>query len=465
MANSWIQKLRRFQSLTGALSEGRVESLVQWRRGHFGQRLGWFAAIVWKGFVGNRCLTRAAALAYATVLALVPLLAIGLSVSTSVLKDDSAERIEDFIDRLVSTVAPQLSLQEGDDTADRMQLVKAIQDGINKIESGTLGITAFIAFAFIAISLLSTVEGTFNDIWGVRRSRAWLARTIAYWAFLTLGPLLLFAAIGMTGVGEFAKLGKSIEVLSLFRGYIAFGLSFVVLCGICSLCYYLLPNTRVDWKAALLGGAVAGLILQLNNHFSAVYVSRVLTAHRIYGSLSIIPLFLFGLYLSWTIMLFGAQVAASFQKRHTDPQLATRWTGSRARETLALRLITSIGARFHAGQEAPGVSDLATELSLPDSLIHELVSVLGEANLLRATSAPIVYLPARPLESINVHHVLEAMRGSIDAGSASGHPAFDSHLAARLESIALIERKAAENLTILSLVRQLAESPADKFEG
>lgn len=465
MADSLIQRWRRFQSLATELVEGRIDSLSGWREGDFLRRLGWFGATVWKGFAANRCLARAAALAYATVLALVPLLAIALSVSTFVLKEDRPQRIAGFIDRLVATVAPQLSLTQGSNTSDRAKLVQAIQDGINRVESGALGIAAFAAFAVIAISLLSTVEGTFNDIWSVRRSRNWFVRTVFYWAFLTLGPLFLFTVVGITGAGELAKLEKSIEGLALFRGHAPFLISLLAFCGICSLLYFVLPNTRVDWRAALLGGAVAGTVLQLNNHFSAVYVSRVLTTHQIYGSLSIIPLFLFGLYLSWSIILLGAQVAACFQNRDELSYREMYWRGSRDRETAALRLMTRIGARFRAGEEPPSVFELAKEIDQPRQLVRDLLSTLAQAQLIRPTNDPALFLPARPLEAITVHDVFVALRDPHGSKRGGGDSPFNRHLVERLDAIAAEERRAAESLSLLSLVEQLETKPGGKFEG
>ena len=464
MADSWNQRWRRFQSLAAELAEGRIDSLASWQQSHFLGRAIWFVAMVWKGFVAKRCPARAAALAYATVLAIVPLLAIAFSVTTFVLKDDRSQKIEGFIDRLVATVAPQLSLTQGENTTDRAQLVRAIQDGINRIESGTLGVTAFAVFAIIAFSLLTTVEGTLNDIWSVKRSRAWFVRTISYWAFLTLGPLLLFGVVGLTSASEFAKLGKSVADWGIFHGHLPFIISLLVLCVTCSLLYLLLPNTAVTWKAALFGGAVAGTILQLNNHYSVVYVYRVLAAHQLYGGLSIIPLFLFGLYLSWSIVLLGAQVSACFQNRDTLPYLEGHWTGSRAREAVALRLVTHIGARFHSGKEPPNIFELADEIHQPRQLVHALVTTLVQAKLIRGTSDASIFLPARPLEAITVHDVLVALRDP-SGNPVAGGSHFDRHLAERLDAIASEERKAAESLTLLSLVEHLEPKSGDKFEG
>src|SRR5882724_4479944 len=79
--------------------------------------------------------------------------------------------------------------------------------------------------------------------------------------------------------------------------------------------YLLMPNTKVKWQAALVGGAVGGILFHLNNLVSVLYVSRVVSNSKIYGSLGLVPVFMIGLYFSWLILLFGAQVAYAFQNR------------------------------------------------------------------------------------------------------------------------------------------------------
>src|SRR5215470_621299 len=121
----------------------------------------------------------------------------------------------------------------------------------------------------------------------------------------------------------------------------------VVLCLTFALFYMLMPNTKVQWKAALVGGAVAGLLLYANNLVSVLYVSRVVSNSKIYGSLGLVPVFMIGLYFSWLILLFGGQVAYAFQNRATyleEKQVES--INQRGREFVALRLMTMVGQRY-----------------------------------------------------------------------------------------------------------------------
>src|SRR4051812_30212184 len=178
-----IQRIRDFLDEAHVISHDQAE-LPWWRRGlHF-----WW--LVWRSFVRNRAPVRASALAYTTLLALIPILAVFVSISSSFLKKDGQKPIDDLIERAVTTVAPQLGLiQSGDpDVAarSRSEVVQKIMDFIDNMNSGKLGATAAVALIFVGISLLSTIESTFNDIWGVVRGRAWSARVVQYWAALSL---------------------------------------------------------------------------------------------------------------------------------------------------------------------------------------------------------------------------------------------------------------------------------------
>src|SRR6266487_4154039 len=170
---------------------------------------------------------------------------------------------------------------------------------------------------FVAISMLSRVEATFNDIWGVTRGRNWLVRVVQYWAAITLGPLLLLSPLGLAGGPHLQATGNLISKMPVIGSFIFDLLPLLLLWLTFALLYQLGPNTRVRFQAALVGGILAGSLWHLNNLIGFVYVSRVVTNSRIYGSLGLLPVFMAGLYLSWLILLFGAQVTYAFQNRES----------------------------------------------------------------------------------------------------------------------------------------------------
>ena len=193
-----------------------------------GQKFLHFWVTVGVGFVRNRCPVRASALAYASLLALVPMLAVIASVAVSLLKNEGEERSKQLIEMLVSNLTAQTSFMtlstgktstaptsaEDEKTrATRREVVERINEYVTKVRSGALGVTGMVVLLFMAISMLSRIEDTFNDIWGVTRGRSWFARVVQYWAALTLGPLLLMCALALTSSPFFTTTKETIATV------------------------------------------------------------------------------------------------------------------------------------------------------------------------------------------------------------------------------------------------------------
>jgi membrane protein len=241
----------------------------------------------------------------------------------------------------------------------------------------------------------------------------------------------------------------------------------VVLCLTFALFYMLMPNTKVQWRAALVGGVVAGLLLHLNNLISVLYVSRVVSNSKIYGSLGLVPVFMIGLYFSWLLLLFGAQVAYAYQNRATyleEKQVEN--INQRGREFVALRLMTCIGQRFVAGEPPPGVGEIAEALAVPTRLIQQVMHTLCAARLVvEVAGAEPAYMPARPIETITCHDILQALRATQGKELATRDEPTRKEVAGEFLRIEEAERNAASSVTMLALVhRAQAQVPAAKTE-
>ncbi|MGA9780155.1 MAG: YhjD/YihY/BrkB family envelope integrity protein [Limisphaerales bacterium] len=476
------------------------------------ERFAHFWVLVGRSFARNRCPVRAAALSYTTLLALIPLLAVAISVTSSLLKNEGEQKIYEAIDKLVSNVMPPATLDTngpavslnlspalsvaltrtnsetagmvtnpaviatngtppggtpaapGNDTritTAQKEAAKYIHNFVQTARNGALGVTGMILLVFIAIRMLASVEATFNDIWGVTRGRNWLWRTVLYWTTITLGPLLLIAALGLAGGPHLETARNLVNQMPLVGGFIFDLLPLVVLWLTFALVYLLMPNTKVHFAAALAGGMVGGSLWHLNNVFGFLYVSRVVTNSRIYGSLGLVPVFMVGLYFSWLILLFGAQVAYAFQNRRTYLQdKLVETVNQRGREFIALRMMAYIGQRFQCGQPPLTLPEISAELGIPTRLMQQILQTLLAARLVtEVAGAESAFVPARPLDAINAHHVLQAMR----AGFGQELPLRDEPARAEVYGeftrIEEAERQAASAVTVLALVSRLPARP------
>lgn len=469
-----------------------------------------FCVLVGKNFVRNRCPVRAAALSYATLLALIPMLAVAIGVTSSILKSEGEKEIYAAIDKVVTSVMPggtaktdhhgsslnlpPLSIEMtptnavvsrtglhsvGDANAPvattskpahvpggtvptdphgssldiasltiqmaatnpaasmvgtttaagvtnnsggeapivvsvnaQREAAKSIHEFVQNTQSATLGVVGTLLLVFVAIRMLANIEATFNDIWGVTQGRSWLSRIILYWTAITLGPLLLAGALALAGSPHFQATQGMLARMPVIGGLIFQLLPVAVLWVVFGMIYQLVPHTKVNFAAAMVGGIVGGSLWHLNNMFGFLYVSRVVSNSKIYGSLGLVPVFMAGLYFSWLILLFGAQVAYAFQNRRAYLQdKLIENVNQRGREFVALRLMTCIGQRFQNGGPPATLQMLSRELGIPTRLARQVLQILLTARLVVETGEREPgFAPARPLEMITAHHILQAMR-------------------------------------------------------
>jgi membrane protein len=484
---------RLYKILTGT-SCGEDDELLQ-LEGKL-ERFAHFWTLVARHFVRNRCLIRASALAYTSLLAMIPLLAVIISISTSLLKGVD----EDKFYQTIASIAPPTTISATEETNEvvllttnfvvsqvsvdgdwqtnatvitnsaphlntrvslQKQIAKELHDFVGKTQTATLGVTGMLTFVFIAIMMLSRIEETFNDIWGVSRGRGWLTRVVLYWAAITLGPLLLLTAIGLAGSEHLQTAKNFFHQMPVFGNFIFKLLPLIVLWFAFTVIYQIVPNTRVRFSAAFTGGVVAGTLWHLNSVFGLLYVSRAVVDSDTFGKIGLVLVFMLGLYFSWAILLFGAQVAYAFQNRaaYLQDKLADN-VNQRGREFVALRIMTLIGQRFHNGLKPASVIQLATELGVPSRLTQQVLRTLTGAHLVTEVGGvETAYVPARPLNTINAHHILLALR------SGSGRELPMTELPALAEiygefaRIEDAERAAAEKISLLALATRMpAES-------
>lgn len=391
----------------------------------------YFFVLVWRGFVVNRCPIRAAALSYTTLLALVPLLAVGVSVSKNFLHESSSEFVPRLMDKLFESVA-----LTPDDEA-RQEATEKIQTFIDNINTGTLGTVGTVLLVFVTLQLLATIEQTFNDIWGIEQGRSFWKRIVYYWATVTLGPVLLFVAVYWTGRREFSQL-----------------LPYAVLWLAFSLMYALMPNTQVRPAAAIAGGLFAGTLWQVNSWLSTLYVSRAVSFHQIYGTLGVLPVLLVGLYFSWMIVLLGAQVAYAAQNvRAYLQQRAGERIDQRGKELLACRAVYAACECFLQNRPPPTVEDIAERTGAPPQWLNQLIHRLHEQKILtRSGDDASGVVPARPPESITLADVVQAVRvvpGAVVLPRATGGIAGLEKL---LDELHAAERSTTGNQTFARLV-------------
>ncbi len=457
-----------------------------------------FWVLVWRSFVRNRCPVRASALSFTTLLGLIPMLAVAMSVTTMFLKSEGQEQIQVFVERFVAQMIPahvgeygpppppvvssetnQTSTLPADHPiptaapadstntvtapirdarvdAAQKEAAKYIHDLIQNAYSGRIGVVGVIFLFWTAIVMLTRVEETFNDIWGVTHGRNWLSRVVLYWATITLGPLLLVGAVGLASGSYFQKTRALLTQVPILEPVFSQLLPVIVITLTFALVYKLMPNTKVNFGAALVGGALAGTAWHSFNVFSLYLGSRAVNASKLYGGLALIPLLMLGLYTVWVIVLFGAQVAYAFQNRESylQERIAEN-VNQRGREFVALRLMTCIGQHYHQGLAPATVQQMSRELGIPTKLVQQVLATLLAARLVvEVHGAEPGYAPARPLDTINGHHILLAMRATQGQELVTRDEPVRTEVYGEFARIQAAEKEAASSVTMLALIHR-----------
>lgn len=354
-----------------------------------------------KGFFRNRCILWAAALTYTTVFALIPLLAVTFSLFHAF---GGLKELEEKIRPLILKVIVP-GAQE--------KFISTIDSLIERLNAGAIGAVGTLLVFLAGILLLGQLEIILNEIWGLKKHRPFFYRFALYWTAITFGPPLLALSIAIPPTLQ------SYRAVSWLEHYI--NLDFISLlpylfiwCAFTGI-YTFMPNTKVKFSSAALGGIVGGTVWQIAGMGFTLYTSKVVVYSKFYGSLGFIPLFFLWLFISWSIFLVGAELSFTFQNfgllrkglKIYDPSY-------KEREYLSLRILLLIGRNFIAGEKPLTYKDIANHLRLPLNLTKELISFLVNGKLLIELDdyGQREYLPARSLDMIKMSDIVRVVLGN-----------------------------------------------------
>jgi membrane protein len=403
-----------------------------------------------RGCVNDKCLVRASALTYITVLSLVPLLAFAFSV---------AKGFGFYHSLLKSSITPFL-----DDTfvqgSELRAAIDRVLEFVNATNVSKLGVPGLVLLVFTVIKLLSTIESSFNDIWGVQRSRGVIRKIADYLTMVTVTPIFLFAATGLTiaaqsnGIVVYLRdawhMGDVIDQLLRFLPLFAMWLGF-------SFVYMAMPNTKTRVSSAALGGFVAAVLWQLALVLHIKFQIGIARYNALYSSFAAIPIFLIWVNVSWVTVLFGAEVCFAHQSEESYVHVARSRPADHAfKEVVALRAMARIGARFLAGEEPWTASLLATDLGVPQRPLQEILNLLVARGILVETprGQEDGFVPARDLDAIRVKAILDVLKGTVGPVAVPRRTAVDEQIDRLMDGFETELGESRHNVT----VRQLAEA-------
>jgi len=367
----------------------------------WGATLRWlrYPAALIRDWLSGDISTRAMSLAYTTLLSLVPLMVFSFAILKGLgARGDLRLIVHEFF-RPVGSAATQL-------TESVMQFVANMRGEL----LGSIGL-AFLVYT--VITTIQKVETSFNFVWRVGRRRSFGRRFTDYLTIMILGPILLAVALGLLGSAENSPVARWLYAVAPFAailGVLGRVLPYAIVTLVFTCMYAFIPNTRVQFRAALIGGVTAGIIWALvGKVFTAVIVySSQLVA--VYSGFAIVLTTLIWVYLSWLILLIGAQLAfyVQFPQYLRHGQQTIELTGS-DREQAGLSIMYLVGRDFAAGKRYWTADRLAAELDLPGTALAPVLARLERAGLIVATEKEL-FVPGRNPEGILLADIVDAVR-------------------------------------------------------
>ena len=353
--------------------------------------------------LGGQLNLRAMSLVYTTLLSVVPLLA----VSFSVLKGFGVHnQLEPVLLNFLAPLGPR-----------GVELSTNIIGFVENVKVGVLGSLGLVFLLYTVVSLTQKVEASFNFVWQVERLRALAQRFSSYLTVILVGPVLMFTALGVTATVMNTSLVQYLMNVKPLGEIILAGsrlIPYLLVIAAFTFIYMFIPNTRAKLLPAVVGGVVAGVLWQTSGWAFAAFVASSTKYAAIYSGFAILILLLIWLYLSWVILLVGAQVA--FYVQH--PQYVTREPlrfdlSNRLRERLALQLMFMVADHHVHGRQPWTLDAFVQHLGLPMQPVDQVLRLMVEAGFASETNEePPAYLPRRDIETITVADLLEVVRSA-----------------------------------------------------
>jgi membrane protein len=351
---------------------------------------------------------RAMGLVYTTLLSLIPLLAF----SFAILKIFGGHRdLQPIVYEFFRPVGG----------AAATELTNRVIQFANRVSSGVVGSVGLALLAWTLIGTIKKVEDSFNFVWHVDHPRSFARRLAEYTSLLIAGPVLLVGFLGLTHAALGSAPVQEVVRLPLLHRLRGTGIAlapYIMVTAFFTALYMLVPNTRVQWRAALSGALVAGVLwAAIGKMFTAfvVYSTRLTI---VYAGFAFIVAALLWTYFGWLILLAGAQLSFYVQNpAYLRLGLQQLRLSAVELEQLSLRLMYFVGRTHLAGGRRWSVNRLANELGLPGIGVAQVASALERAGLLIVTDDDEL-LPARDIGTIGVYEILDIARNQ-----RSGHVA------------------------------------------
>jgi membrane protein len=403
--------------------------------------LGRYILALFRDLASSALRLRAAGLVYTTMLAIVPLLAL----SFSLLKGFGFHhRMEPLLLNFLAPLGPRSE-----------ELTASVIGFVDNVQGSALAGVSLGLLIFTALSMAQRVEDGFNFVWRVDRPRSFARRFSEYLSVMLVGPVIMTIAMGLTATVASTTVIERMQQVEPFGSLIvSLGqmMPYLLVIAAFTFLYAFVPNTTVRVRSALLGGLLAGGLWAATGELFAEFVAGASRTEAIYSGFAIVIVAMLWLYVSWLILLLGAQ----FTFYHQNPDYlslgrATPTMSNGLREKLAIAVMLLIATDFEQPSHGWRVPSLAAKLGMPRHLLEPIVDALRQAELVAETTEQRL-VPTKDLRRISLAEILEAVRGSLGDPSATLGIPWNATVASLSEKIGSSIQSALQDRSLADLV-------------
>jgi membrane protein len=362
--------------------------------------------LTYRGYSKDRVQMRASALTYYSLLSIVPIIAMAFGIAKGF-------GFETWLqEKLYSSFSSQEKVLQW--------ILTFVQRYLSNINGGVIAGVGVALLVWSVMKLLGNIESSFNDIWEIKKARVISRKLSDYVSLIVIAPILLFVSSSVT-VFLSKQIESSSQIFPLI-GYIGPLLSlipYILIWLVFTLLFIIMPNTKVQFKSALIAGIIAGTIFQLLQ-WGYIHIQSMLSNYgAVYGSFAALPLFLIWMQMSWLIVLFGAEVAFANQNvEHFEAESESVNISLHLKRTVTLMILKEIVLSFKNSMPPSTSEELANKLDFPVRLVRDIIYELLETSLISETITKNVkenaYQPAQDIQRLTAGFVFELLdkRGS-----------------------------------------------------
>jgi membrane protein len=355
-----------------------------------------------QGFNEDKCLLKATALTYYTLFSIVPIIALAFAIAKGFGFQENLQQ------QLLTNFSGQKDVL--------LQAFVYANKMLTNTKGGLIAGVGVILLLWSVMKLLGNIENSFNEIWEIKKDRTWIRKITDYLSIMLIAPIfiILSGALTVSIKTGIDTVISNATVLSPMSFVLLKILAFALIWGMFTFLYLVLPNTKVTFKAAAMGGFIGAILFEL---LEWAYVSSQIgvgSYNKIYGSFAALPLFLVWVQYSWFVVLFGAELAFANQNvDHYELENDITNISDRYKRVIALMIANCVVKNFNEGAVALTAAQISDKLDLPIRLTRAIIfeftetAVFNEVKML--ADKEIGYQPGISDSKLTVKFIIDKL--------------------------------------------------------